>query len=79
MPRNYGKLLELLSELSIELSLSITNEDCQEFLTKLKGSSKAAKLAKSLLALPTQQFTETSRPLIHSVIEQRIQAIQRWM
>lgn len=79
MPRNYAKLLELLLELSMELSLNITNPQCLEFLHKLKGSSKAAKLAKSLLTLPIQTFTDANRHLMQSVVKQRLLAVQRWM
>jgi hypothetical protein len=74
MPRDFGKLLELLHELSIEIGQSITCEACRAFLSRMAGSGKAAKTAKALLALEPGSFETTGRPILEQALNQRIEA-----
>lgn len=49
--RTLGGFLELLHEIAITQERPIRSEECLKFLTSLKGSGKAAKLAKKLLEI----------------------------
>ncbi len=74
MPRDYGKLLELLQELSIETGQSINCQPAREFLAKVKGSGKAASTAKALLTIEPTPFNVSGHPLMRQALDQRIQA-----
>ena len=49
-PRDLGKLLLLLKELTIDAGTSVTITAARSLLASLKGSSNVAKSAKALLA-----------------------------
>jgi hypothetical protein len=70
LPRDFGKLLELLHELSIELNQHIADEDCRAFLRNLKPGKTGA-LAKQLLNLPPGDFDAVSRPILVQAIQSR--------
>ena len=72
LPRDFGKLLELLLELSSELELSIGDGQCREFLQKC-SSGKTGKTAKALLQLKPTDFAGVVRPILSQAIEQRSQ------
>ncbi len=69
LPKDSSKLLELLYELSVELSWPIGSEDCRHWLASGEASGKSAKLAKALLAISE---TAESKESLHSVLEQAI-------
>ncbi len=77
MPRDFAKLLDLLKELSIETGQGITDERCRNFLAGIKGSGKAAKTAKALLALESSE-PQLNRQLMLQTLNQRIAAAQRF-
>ncbi len=76
MPRDYAKLLDLLKELSIELGQSITVDTCRDFLGQLKGSGKAAKIARQLLAFEASDAAKSSR-IMNEALQQRAAAVLR--
>ncbi len=73
MPRNYAKLLELAHELSIELEQGIDDELARDFLASIKGSSKAAKVAKTLLSLPSDESFKVSGAILEQAMRQRLE------
>jgi hypothetical protein len=75
LPRDFGKLLELLHELSVELDQHIADEDCRAFLQQL-ASGKAGKTAKNLLNLPAPNFSTTGRPILVQAVQQRALAAE---
>jgi hypothetical protein len=75
LPREFGKLLELLHELSIELNQRVDDEDCRAFLQQL-ASGKTGKTAKNLLNLPATDFSATGRPILIQAIQQRVLAAE---
>lgn len=77
MPRDYGKLLELLKELSIDLRQWIEDEGCRAFLNRIKGSGKAAKTAQELLALEPDRKAEAGKGLMLQALQQRLAAAER--
>jgi hypothetical protein len=72
MPRDYGKLLDSLKELSIELRQRITHEPCRDFLSRISGSGKAAKTAKAILAIAAHDFAQSGQPLMEQALSQRL-------
>jgi hypothetical protein len=76
MPRNFAKLLELAKELSIDLEQGIVDDQAREFLTRIKGSNKAAKVAKALLSIPLDESFESSRSILEQAIRQRLETRQ---
>lgn len=58
-PRNIHGLLELLFNLCFEAGETVTDDECRAYLDSFAGNSKAAKLARQLLAL------EPGEPLPH--------------
>jgi hypothetical protein len=75
LPRDFGRLLELLHELSIELNQRVDDEDCRAFLQQL-ASGKTGKTAKNLLNLPATDFSATGRPILIQAIQQRVLAAE---
>lgn len=72
LPKDSGKLLELLHELSLELGVPITNEACRKWLASDAAKGKSAKLAKNLLAISESPETQTAaRQLLEQAIHQR--------
>ncbi len=78
MPRDYGKLLELLRELSIDLTQPVTEEPCRAFLAQIKGSGKAAKAAKALLALAPEKASQSGKRLMQQALAARLAAAGRY-
>jgi hypothetical protein len=76
MPRDVAKLVELLHELSVDLGLPIADEACREFLSGLRGSSKTAKTARTLLALAPPCSAETGCTLMRQLLAQRRAAVR---
>jgi hypothetical protein len=75
LPRDVGKLLELLYELSIELDQPIRDEGCRAFLEQIP-SGKAGNTARSLLNLPASDFSTTARPILLQAIQQRAAVVE---
>ena len=73
-PKDSGKLLELLYELSLELGLAVTNSQCREWLSSGAVSGKSTKTAKNLLAI---EDTPESKQAFRTILEQAI--VQRTM
>jgi len=78
MPRDYGKLLELLRELSIDLAQPVTEEPCRAFLGQIQGSGKAAKTAKALLALTPENAAQSGQRLMQQALAARLAAAGRY-
>ena len=78
VPQNIGALLELLLELSIECGEAITTEETRQYLESFKGSSKAAKAAKALLALEERNPAEARKAAALIALEARIERAERW-
>ena len=78
MPRDYGRLLEFLKELSIDLDWGISHKPCREFLAKIAGSAKAAKTAKALLALRSEEDAALGRQVMEQVLSRRAAAAASW-
>ena len=75
-PRDYVKLLELLSELSIQLELGVAGPH-RAHLEAVKGANKIAKLAKALLQLPTEAGT-SMQAAARSLSQERASSALRW-
>ncbi len=58
LPSSFGGLLEVIYELLEELQISVENESAIEFLSSLKGSSKAAKAARKILGFEVEDQLE---------------------
>jgi hypothetical protein len=77
MPRNYGQLVEVLYELTVQLGLHVTSERCRDFLSQIRGSGKAAKAAKALLALPADPSPEKTTRALGTALGYRLDAAAR--
>lgn len=75
-PREIHRVFELIHEISIEWGLAITEPHCREYLEQFK-TGKAAKLAKSLLALPSSD-TKTVLAAQQMALEHRVKRAKRW-
>jgi hypothetical protein len=76
LPRDFGKLLDLMNELSLELGLGIDDEDCRTFLAGIGGSGKPAKLAKALLARDANVWNDQHAEIVQTAIAHRVARIQ---
>ena len=72
LPKNPASYFELMNELSAELRLGIRDEEVRKMLGEFKGSSKAARLAKSLLAAETSLSEDARTGIVHRAIEGRM-------
>lgn len=79
MPRDFGQLLPLLQELTIERQRSIDDPGCRDFLAKIKPTGKAGKTARALLELSAADFATSGHPILMEALTQRIEAAQRLM
>lgn len=78
-PAEIVGLLQLLYELSVEAGGAIEPTDAREALESMGGSGKAAKLAKSLLALKASPgTTDRRRAAMVRSLEGRIARAERW-
>jgi|GEM_PF-2545561 len=77
-PKNPAPYLELLVELTLSLGTSIEDEEARNFLAQFKGSSKAAKAAKTLLAQDGKLSAGKTSEIMQLAIEGRIARAQRW-
>lgn len=77
MPRDYGKLLETLKEISIGIGHAITDQGCRDFLQKIKGSGKVAKTASALLKLEQADSASSGQQAMQQAIEFRLNAARR--
>ncbi|MGE0324470.1 MAG: DUF6493 family protein [Polyangiaceae bacterium] len=75
-PRDFAKLLELLQELCVRLNHGVVGEPRAQ-LEAVKGSNKVAKLAKAILALPTE-FGPEMLAAHANLAEMRVAAAQRF-
>ncbi|MDY0164898.1 MAG: DUF6493 family protein [Thermoguttaceae bacterium] len=73
LPRDFGKLLDVLKELSFALGLSVTHEPCREMLLQI-GGGKVGQTAKALLAIEARDFDLSARPLLEQALSQRLNA-----
>ena len=77
-PRDIHALMELLHELCVETGEAVTDPRTRDYLSGIKGGGKAAKLAKTLLAL------EETDPLPHRhaaaalALAGRVERAERW-
>ena len=76
LPKNPAAYFELMNELSAELGLGIRDDAVREMLEQFKGSSKAAKLAKSLLSARTALSEEARAEIVERAIEGREQRLK---
>ena len=72
LPKNPAAYFELMNELSAELGLGIRDDAVRTMFEEFKGSSKAAKLAKSLLSARTALSEEARAEIIERAIEGRM-------
>lgn len=78
-PKDFGKLLELLYEMSVELNLTVTSPECLAFLKLVGTTGKSGKLAKDLLILAvTPQTTEATQAIMTGAISMREAAASRF-
>ncbi len=71
LPRDFGKLLELLLELASELNHSIANTSCRDFLQRCT-TGKVAQTAKALLQLPPSNFADSASSILTQAIQCRV-------
>lgn len=77
-PKDIGQLLELLSELSVELDLPIEHPGLRAALSNVRGG-KSGKLAKQLLELrPTEARRAAAQSLLSEALDGRVRAARRF-
>jgi hypothetical protein len=77
-PRDVHAPMELLHELCVESGEAITIPDTRAFLATIKGSGKAAKLAKTLLALKESDPLPHRRTAAAIALAGRVKRAERW-
>ncbi|MCZ6874532.1 MAG: DUF6493 family protein [bacterium] len=77
LPRNSHDLLALLLDLVTELGMAL-NDGVQAVLKQVKGNSKAAKLARSLLAITTASEQSIYQQALLQAITTRIERAEQW-
>jgi hypothetical protein len=75
MPRGLGDIFQMLNEIAARLGIGIKDECFREFLEQFGGSSKSAKLAKSLLAATSE---ESSLGFVQQAITRRVERLKVW-
>jgi len=78
VPNNIHGPLELLLDLCVETQEGITNPDCRTFLRSFSGGSKAAKLARRLLALEPGDPRPHRRAAAVVALRGRLARAERW-
>lgn len=71
LPKDIGKLLELLRELAHELSLPIHDAGCREWLQQFGTSGKSGKLARELLAMSDSDANDCVSEILTAAIDLR--------
>lgn len=79
LPHNVHMFLDLLHNLCIQTGEAITDPDCRTFLERRSGNSKAAKLAKKLLALEEADPLPHRRAAAVLALDGRIKRAERWV
>ncbi len=70
--------LELLYDSCVSAKYAIENSRARNFLEKVKGKGKAAKLSKLLLELKTGEQGENLKAASCQILESRLQKVERW-
>lgn len=78
IPRDSHALMELLHELCVETGEAIAKPETRDFLGGIKGGGKAAKLAKTLLALTETDPLPHRRAAAAIALAGRIERTERW-
>ena len=78
-PRDIHALFELLHELCLETKEAVTEPATRAYLEGFSGSSKAAKLAKKLLALEEGDPKSHRRAAAVEALTQRVARVERWV
>ncbi len=78
MPRDFGKLLELLNELCIDLQHGVGSDEHRAFLKQITGTSKAAKAAKAILKVEVTSESLVMKNVFIEAINQRVSALKKW-
>jgi hypothetical protein len=77
-PRDLHALMELLHELCVETGEAVTDPRTRAFLSGIKGGGKAAKLAKTLLALQETDTLPHRRAAAVAALRGRLERAERW-
>lgn len=77
-PRDIHALMELLHELCVETGEAVTDPRTRDYLASIKGGGKAAKLAKTLLALEEGDPLPHRRAAAALALTGRIERAERW-
>jgi hypothetical protein len=77
-PKDLHYLLELLLELLAESGTAIVNPSTRDALTQMTGSGKAAKAAKSLLAVQPEPDVASIFDIVRPALQGRIERARRW-
>lgn len=75
LPRGIGDIFELMSETATQIERGIQDSECRALLESLKGSNKAAKAARQLLAIETRL---DPREIFESAIALRKERLEQW-
>jgi len=78
-PADLAALLELLHELSVQLSTHVDHPEARAYLESQQGSGKGGTLAKSLLALPPSDQSARRTQVAHLTLESRLERAERWL
>jgi hypothetical protein len=78
VPRDVHALMELLYELCVEASEAVTKVETRNFLSDIKGNSKAAQLARKLLAREEGDPLPHRRAAAALALAGRVERAERW-
>jgi tetratricopeptide (TPR) repeat protein len=77
-PADLAPFLELLHELCVQSGAAITYPEARAYLGEVKGGGKAAKLAKTLLALEGREDEKSRRAAMERALVGRVERAERW-
>jgi hypothetical protein len=77
-PRDLHALMELLHELCVESGEAVTHPGARDYLAAIKGGGKAAKLAKTLLAMEEAEPLPHRRAAAALGLAGRVERAERW-
>jgi hypothetical protein len=77
-PQDLHHLLELLTELLAECGAAMTSSAARETLERLRGSGKAGKAAKAVLAAAPEQDAARDQEIAAAAIQGRLKRARRW-
>jgi hypothetical protein len=77
-PKDLHHLLELLIELLAECGAAMTSSAAGQALERLRGSGKAGKAAKAVLAAAPEQDAARDHEIAAAAIQGRLQRARRW-